>query len=67
MANKTLAARVVLTCGQPMVVIENPNPSQIEREKSAWAKEKTARGQGTELPGVTQASCRAVSCLTHIA
>jgi hypothetical protein len=26
-----------------MVVIENPNPSQIESEKSAWAKEK-ARG-----------------------
>jgi hypothetical protein len=53
MANKTLAARVGSTYGRLMVVTENPKPSQIEREKSAWAKEKAGGGQGTELPGVT--------------
>jgi hypothetical protein len=39
MANKILAARVGSTYGRPMVITENPNPSQIEREKSGRAKE----------------------------
>jgi hypothetical protein len=41
MANKTLAARVGSTYGRPMVITENPIPSQIEREKCGGAKEKT--------------------------
>jgi hypothetical protein len=60
MANKILAARVGSTYGQPMVVIENSNPGQIEREKSSAAG-KTRMGSGAEIPVVTQASCRAVS------
>ena len=39
-ADKTLAARVGSTGGRPMVVIENPNPGQMEREKTDLTQKK---------------------------
>jgi len=42
MANKTLAALVGLTGGQPMVVTENSTAGQMESEKKRSGKERGA-------------------------
>jgi hypothetical protein len=39
-ANKTLSARLGSTDGRPMVVTENSNPGQMEREKTSADAEK---------------------------
>jgi hypothetical protein len=54
MADKIPAARVGLTCGRPMVITENPNAGQMQREKTLPPKNKLSAGReqswGVNLP-----------------
>jgi hypothetical protein len=49
LADKTLAARIGLTCGRPKVPTENPNTRQIEREKKGSTKKKVKGVQAPEI------------------
>jgi hypothetical protein len=48
-ADKTLAARIGSTCGQPKVLTENPNTGQIEREKMGSTEKKAKGVQAPEI------------------